>query len=95
MQSADPECSTERVAALELIPGHASTTAEVWIWQGHVPELDGEPRPWVMLRSDDWPMSSEAARELAAALIRAAERVETSGARRPRVGPRPQESRGQ
>jgi hypothetical protein len=73
----DPETAPERIAALELIPGHATTAAEVWLWQGRVREVSDHPGPWVVLRTDDWPMSSHAARELAAALVRAADRAES------------------
>ena len=77
MHPPDPETAAERIAALELIPGHATTAAEVWLWQGRVREISDHPGPWVVLRTDDWPMSSKAARELAAALVRAADRAES------------------
>jgi hypothetical protein len=73
----DPQTAPERIAALELIPGHATTAAEVWLWQGRVQEVSDNPGPWVVLRADDWPMSSDAARELAAALVLAADRAES------------------
>jgi hypothetical protein len=72
--SSDP--AAEPVAAVELIPGHATTAAEVWLWSGSVPEVSDAPDRWVVLRADDWPMSAAAARRLAAALIQAAERAE-------------------
>jgi hypothetical protein len=65
-----------RVAALELIPGHATTEAEVVIWSGPVPGVTGQHGPWVVLRGDDWPMTPTVARSLAAALLQAADRVE-------------------
>lgn len=73
-----PPPPPERIGTLPLIPGHASTAAEVWVWQGRVPEVSHHARSWVVLRTDDWPMSAESARELAAALLRAADRVEAA-----------------
>ena len=58
--------SARRVRAMELIPGHAETAAEVWVWHGRVPEVSREPRTWVSLKSDDWPMRPATARRLAA-----------------------------
>ncbi len=50
----------------------------MWIWCGRVPEVCEQTRPWVVLRTDDWPMSAESARALAAALSRAADRAEAA-----------------
>lgn len=61
-----------RIRAMELIPGHAETAAEVWVWHGVVPEVRRDARTWVSLRSDDWPMCPTMARRLAAALLAAA-----------------------
>ena len=83
MQSPDPEPAPEQIAALELIPGHPATAAEVWLWPGRVPEVSDHPRPWVLLRADDWPMSPDAARTLATAIVLAADRAETAGAGTP------------
>lgn len=78
----------EVVAALELIPGHAATAAEVWLWHGPTPGIDEQPtagdqpgdagRPRIVLRADDWPMHADSARQLAAALLSAAERADTA-----------------
>lgn len=82
----------EVVAALELIPGHPATAAEVWLWHGpaagprgdedaeddHRIGAGGSPR--VVLRADDWPMHAESARQLALALLGAAERAESATA---------------
>jgi hypothetical protein len=74
----------EEVATMELIPGHAGTAAEVWVWRGSVPGVSDVPADdgqfHVVLRADDWPMSSAAARRLATALLEAAERAEHAGA---------------
>ena len=78
MHPGGPEHAPDVIAALEQIPGHAATAAEVWVWQGAVPEASDHPGPWVVLRADDWPMSSGTARELAAALLAAADRVESA-----------------
>ena len=83
MHPPDPQTTPERIAALELIPGHATTAAEVWLWQGRVPEVSDHPGSWVVLRADDWPMSSDAARELAAALVLAADRADSDRAAEP------------
>jgi hypothetical protein len=64
--------SARRIEALELIPGHPNTAAEVWLWHGRVPELAEEPRCWISLRTDDWPMCPATARGLASALLAAA-----------------------
>jgi hypothetical protein len=61
---------------MELVPGHSATAAEVWLWRGEVPDDGDNSTPRVVLRADDWPMSSAAARKLAAALLIAAERAE-------------------
>jgi hypothetical protein len=83
-----PEPAPERIADLELIPGQAATAAEVWLWTGTVPEVGDDPRPWVVLRTDDWPMSADRARRLAAALVRAADRAEgVSPDHSPAAGP--------
>jgi hypothetical protein len=74
----EPEPGSEKIVGLQQIPGHATTTAEVWLWRGRVPEVCDEPRPWVVLRADDWPMSSHAARRLAEALLQAADRADAS-----------------
>ena len=74
----DPSCPSSRVAALELIPGHAGTVAEVLLWHGAVPGVSGRRGPWVVLRGDDWPMSADAARQLAAALMHAADCAEAA-----------------
>jgi hypothetical protein len=74
---ADAGPAQEKIAGLQLVPGHNTTAAEVWLWQGRFPEAHDRPRPWVVLRTDDWPMSAESARALAAALLRA-DRVETA-----------------
>jgi len=68
------------VAAVELIPGHAATEAEVLLMSGAVPGVTEHPGPWVVLRGDDWPMSAGTARLLAAALLHAADRLEANGA---------------
>lgn len=65
-----------KVAALELVPGHATTEAEIFLWTGRVPEAGDHAGPWVVLRTDDWPMSPATARELAGALLSAAERAD-------------------
>ncbi|MCU1671109.1 MAG: hypothetical protein JWP40_4036 [Blastococcus sp.] len=72
----NPRPASERLASLELIPGAPTTAAEVWLWHGRVPDVGHGESPWVVLRADDWPMSSHSARELAAALLLAADRVE-------------------
>jgi hypothetical protein len=66
----------QRVNTVELIPGHPETRAEVWLWYGGIPEVSDDPRLWVSLQSDDWPMSPGTARRLAAALLTAAARAE-------------------
>jgi hypothetical protein len=68
--------SAEQVTVLEQIPGHPATAAEVWLWSGSAPGLPEATGPRVVLRADDWPMSPDAARRLAAALLEAAERAE-------------------
>lgn len=78
MHPAEPERTPDVIAALEQIPGHAATAAEVWVWEGPVPEVSDHPASWVVLRADDWPMSSVTARALAAALLQAADRVESA-----------------
>jgi hypothetical protein len=70
-----------QVSALELIPGHAATEAEVVLWSGAVPGVTEHRGPWVVVRVDDWPMGADAARRLAAALVEAADRVEAAGER--------------
>jgi len=60
------------IDTLELIPGHADTVAEVWLWHGRVPEVSDDPRIWISLKSDDWPMCPATARCLASALMAAA-----------------------
>lgn len=72
--SQDP--GTRKVAVLPLIPGHVATEAEVWLWTGTVPQAGDQPGPWVVLRTDDWPMSPAIARELAGALLSAADRAD-------------------
>lgn len=64
--------NARRIETLELIPGHPNTAAEVWLWDGRVPELADEPRRWISLRTDDWPMCPATARGLASALLAAA-----------------------
>ena len=76
MSNAEQQPAVELVAAFDLIPGHATTVAEVCLWTGRVPEVSDAPRRWVVVRTDDWPMSSDMARQLAAALLRAADRAE-------------------
>jgi hypothetical protein len=76
MQPAEPGSAPGRIAALELMPGHPATEAEVWVWEGRRPEPGDDFGAWVVLRGDDWPMSPEVARELAAALLRAADHAE-------------------
>jgi hypothetical protein len=71
-----PGCA---VAAFELIPGHPATGAEVLLWCGAVPGVSEDRGPWVVLRGDDWPMSADVARRLAAALVEAADRVDAAG----------------
>jgi hypothetical protein len=66
------DAPARRIRAVELIPGHAETAAEVWLWHGRVPAVDDDPRLWVSLKSDDWPMRPATARRLAAALLAAA-----------------------
>lgn len=61
-----------RIHAMELIPGHCETVAEVLLWHDRSPDDDHEPQPWISLRSDDWPMCPATARRLAAALLAAA-----------------------
>ena len=75
MQHVELAASAEKVAGLELIPGHATTTAEVWVWRGPLPDVHDGSRSCVVLRADDWPMSADRARELAAALLEAADRA--------------------
>ena len=75
----DRSSALSRVAAVELIPGHPPTEAEVWLWCGAVPGVTEHHGPWVVLRGDDWPMGADAARRLAAALLEAADRVDDSG----------------
>ena len=60
------------IETVELIAGHPGTAAEVWLWHGRVPELAEEPRCWISLRTDDWPMCPATARGLASALLAAA-----------------------
>ena len=68
------------VAAFELMPGHPTTAAEVVLWWGEVHGMPESRGPWVVLRGDDWPMSTDVARRLAAALLEAAERAEATDA---------------
>lgn len=76
MPELDQDCAPEQIAALELIPGHPTTAAEVRVWRGRVPGIDGDAGPWVVMSADDWPMAPDAARALAAALVRAADRID-------------------
>ncbi len=78
MHPADAEPQPERITRVEQIPGQASTSAEVWLWRGCVPEVGDDLRPWVVLQADDWPMSADTARELAATLLRAADLLEST-----------------
>lgn len=78
MPHPDRSSASRRVAAVELIPGHPATEAEVWLWCGAVPGVTEHHGPWVVLRGDDWPMDADAARRLAAALVQAADRVDDS-----------------
>jgi hypothetical protein len=61
---------------MELISGQAATAAEVWLWHDPVPPAQNHATPRVVLRADDWPMSADAARQLAALLIDAARRAD-------------------
>jgi hypothetical protein len=70
------ESAHEPVATMEQIPGHAATVAEVWLWRDPAPTAQNHATPRVVLQADDWPMSAEAARQLAALLIVAAQRAE-------------------
>lgn len=81
MPHSKPSSAASRIAALELIPGHAGTEAEVLLWSGAVPGVTEHAGPWVVLRGDDWPMGATAARQLAAALLRAADRAEAAAER--------------
>jgi hypothetical protein len=72
----DRPLASSRVAAVELIPGQAATEAEVLVWFGTLPGVVEHPGPWVVLRGDDWPMNADAARQLAAALLTAADFVD-------------------
>jgi len=74
----EPDPAPDVIAALEQVPGHATTWAEVWVWQGCVPDVSEQSGPWVVLRADDWPMHPRTARELAAALVEAADRAESA-----------------
>ena len=74
----DRSSPSTRVAAMELIPGHAATEAEVLLFTGAIPGVTEHVGPWVVLRGDDWPMSATSARALAGALLRAAARVEAA-----------------
>jgi hypothetical protein len=76
--SLDPPSVSQHVAALELIPGHAATEAEVLLYSGAVPGVTDSHGPWVVLRGDDWPMSAASARRLAAAILHAADRAEAA-----------------
>ena len=70
------DAAYEEIATVELIPGHAVTAAEVWLWHGETPGVSADASTRVVLSVDDWPMSSSSARQLAAALVVAAKRAE-------------------
>lgn len=71
------------VGAVELIPRNAATEAEVLPRSGAVPGVTEHQGPWVVLRGEDWPMGVDAARGLAAALMRAADPAESAADRLP------------
>ncbi|SFL29329.1 hypothetical protein [Geodermatophilus ruber] len=48
------------------------------LFSGAVPGVTEHPGPWVVLRGDDWPMSTGVARRLAAALLNAVDRLEAT-----------------
>lgn len=74
----DRDAGSRAVAAFELVPGHPATEAEVSLWSGALPGAAGACGTWVVLRGDDWPMSADVARRLAAALLEAADRAEAA-----------------
>jgi hypothetical protein len=75
----DPLPAAASVATLQLVPGHPTTAAEVFLWHGAVLGIDDPPQMRVVLRADDWPMTPERARQLAALLLRAADRASPPG----------------